>query len=223
LIDIGPHSAAVENVPVLCFSNVTFRPMSLSRSTPVLGFVRSRQRFVHWRTQASPNGKCPSHSSLGPVGMSGARGLFGPLRFASLFGTLVSCCAQSPQTCSSEPKICSLRQHSTLCMGPRAADSRRQRMIAGWRPFKGHRRACCTAGFQLCFCPLWVKSGKPQTEQMLSALLPKADIASFTSRTRFAPSPRSRGERVAHRALISPRAIDHVLERQPCLEARDLA
>ena len=42
-------------------------------------------------------------------------------------------------------------------------------------------------------------------------------------RTRFVPSPRRCGERVAHRASISQRAIDHVLERKPCLEALDLA
>jgi hypothetical protein len=35
-----------KKVLVLCFSHITFRLMSLSRSEPVRGFVRSRQRFV---------------------------------------------------------------------------------------------------------------------------------------------------------------------------------
>src|SRR5262249_43561490 len=34
---------------------------------------------------------------------------------------------------------------------------------------------------------------------------------------------RSRGERVSRRTLIPARAIDHVLERKPCLKALDLA
>ena len=35
-------------VSVLCFSHITFRLISLSRTDPVPGLVRLRQRFVRW-------------------------------------------------------------------------------------------------------------------------------------------------------------------------------
>ena len=45
-------------------------------------------------------------------------------------------------------------------------------------PDAGNR---CTAGCQSLLCPLWVKSGKPQIEQILSALPPKADMCELAS------------------------------------------
>jgi len=43
------HSAVVGEVCCfLCFSHITFRPISVSRSDHARGLVRSRQRFVRW-------------------------------------------------------------------------------------------------------------------------------------------------------------------------------
>jgi hypothetical protein len=46
-------------VLVLCFFHITFRPMSLSRSDLVLGFVRRSQRFVRWSQGSGVSNKCP--------------------------------------------------------------------------------------------------------------------------------------------------------------------
>jgi hypothetical protein len=50
------------------------------------------------------------------------------------------------------------------------------------------REAYCTAGFQAFRCPLWVKSRKSHSEQMLSALSPKADIKRGVSHVGLVPT-----------------------------------
>jgi hypothetical protein len=58
------HSAVVGEVCCfLCFSHITFRPISVSRSDHARGLVRSRQRFVRW-SQRQDKTLAPHHCWL---------------------------------------------------------------------------------------------------------------------------------------------------------------
>jgi len=97
------------------------------------------------------------------------------------------------EACYCAPNICCLRP---IELGRHRASSRRwcraareirrasSRAIP--RPAPARRRP--TPGgktTRVSACPLWVKSGKAQNEQMLSALPPRADIASLLPYVRF--------------------------------------
>src|SRR6516162_5892977 len=63
-------------------------------------------------------------------------------------------------------------------MAPGRAPRMKKATTLGVRSRAGAAGDCCAAGFQFGVCRLRVKSDKAQIEQMLSALPPKADIAS---------------------------------------------
>src|SRR6516164_2728516 len=73
---------------------------------------------------------------------------------------------------------------------------------------------CCAAGFQPGPCPLWVKSGKAQNEQMLSALAPKEDKAQGCWHIRFVPI-------LLQKSLMAPAWSDSLVQTRFGVEAGD--